>query len=110
VVVDRLSDRVTHWFTLNEPACFIGHGHRIGIHAPGLQLPDGQVMRAWHHALLAHGRAVRVIRTRSKQANPMIGSAPCFNTYYPQTNRPEDIEAARRLMFERAGATCSTPR
>lgn len=103
VVVDRLSDRVTHWFTLNEPACFIGHGHRLGIHAPGLQLPDGQVMRAWHHALLAHGRAVRVIRTRSKLPKPMIGSAPCFNTYYPQTTRPEDIEAARRLMFESRG-------
>jgi beta-glucosidase len=41
VIVDRLSDRVTRWFTLNEPACFIGHGHRMGLHAPGLQLPDG---------------------------------------------------------------------
>ncbi len=103
VVVDRLSDRVTHWFTLNEPACFIGHGHRLGFHAPGLQLPDGQVMRAWHHALLAHGRSVRVIRSHSKLPKPMIGSAPCFNTYYPQTDRPEDVEAARRLMFEARG-------
>lgn len=35
-VVARLSDRVHHWFTLNEPACFIGLGHRTGIQAPGL--------------------------------------------------------------------------
>ncbi|HEY9247870.1 MAG TPA: family 1 glycosylhydrolase, partial [Rariglobus sp.] len=26
LVVDRLSDRVSHWFTLNEPQCFIGLG------------------------------------------------------------------------------------
>ena len=103
VVVDRLSDRVSHWFTLNEPACFIHLGHRAGTHAPGLQLPDAQVTRAWHHAMLAHGRAVRVIRSRSRLPQPMIGSAPCFNTYIPATGRPEDIEAARRMMFEARG-------
>lgn len=26
VVVDRLSDRVSHWITLNEPQCFVGMG------------------------------------------------------------------------------------
>ena len=103
VVVDRLSDRVSHWFTLNEPACFIHLGHRIGTHAPGLQLPDAQVFRAWHHAHLAHGRAVRVIRERSRRPGPVIGSAPCFNTYIPDTTRPEDVEAARRMMFEARG-------
>lgn len=103
VVVDRLSDRVSHWFTLNEPACFIHLGHRAGTHAPGLQLPDAQVTRAWHHAHLAHGRAVRVIRSRSRLPKPMIGSAPCFNTYIPASDRPEDIEAARRMMFEAKG-------
>lgn len=103
VVVDRLSDRVTHWFTLNEPACFIGHGHRLGMHAPGVQLPDAQVMRAWHHALLAHGRAVRVIRSRSRRPKPLVGSAPCFNTYIPASAKPADIEAARRMTFEARG-------
>ena len=27
VVVDRLSDRVGHWITLNEPQCFLHLGH-----------------------------------------------------------------------------------
>lgn len=103
VVVDRLSDRVRHWLTLNEPACFIGHGHRMGVHAPGIQLPDALVMRAWHHALLAHGRAVRVIRGCSRSPAPMVGSAPCFHTYIPASGRPEDVEAARRMMFEARG-------
>ena len=103
VIVDKLSDRVTHWFTLNEPACFIGHGHRAGYHAPGLQLPDSQVLLAWHHALLAHGRAVQVIRSRSRSPNPRVGCAPCFNTYMPATEEAADVEAARRMTFESRG-------
>ena len=35
VIVDRLSDRVQHWITLNEPQCFIGLGMVTGVHAPG---------------------------------------------------------------------------
>ncbi len=100
VIVDRLSDRVSNWFTLNEPACFIGLGHQDGIHAPGLKLSHGEVNRAWHHALLAHGRAVRVIREASKSPSPNVGFAPCFRTCIPASNDPADIEAARRSMFE----------
>jgi len=28
VVVDKLSDRVTNWMTINEPQVFINHGHQ----------------------------------------------------------------------------------
>ena len=34
VVVDALSDSVSVWMTLNEPACFIGAGYLYGFHAP----------------------------------------------------------------------------
>ena len=27
VIIERLSDRVTHWMTINEPQCFINLGH-----------------------------------------------------------------------------------
>jgi beta-glucosidase len=100
VIVERLSDRVTHWFTLNEPACFIGLGHQTGVHAPGLRLTNGEVNRAWHHALLAHGRGVRVIRSASKSPAPRVGFAPVFRTCIPATESPADIEAARRMMFD----------
>ena len=58
VVVDRLSDRVGHWMTLNEPQIFIGMGHITGEHAPGLRLSRGESLQASHHALLAHGKGV----------------------------------------------------
>ena len=100
MVVDRLSDRVHHWFTLNEPACFIGLGHQIGVHAPGVQLSPAEVNRAWHHSLLAHGRGVRVIRQASKSPGCQVGFAPVFRTCIPATESAADIEAARRMMFD----------
>src|SRR5882757_3315190 len=38
VVAARLSDRVTKWITLNEPAEHTLLGHALGAHAPGRQL------------------------------------------------------------------------
>lgn len=98
-VVDRYSDRVTHWFTLNEPAIFLGLGYNEGTHAPGLKLARKDVLLATHHALLAHGRATQVIRAHAKKT-PMVGFAPVGNLNTPLTNAPEDIEAARRATFQ----------
>ncbi|MFH1499823.1 MAG: GH1 family beta-glucosidase [Verrucomicrobiota bacterium] len=93
-VVDRLSDRVRHWVTLNEPQCFIGLGHETGEQAPGLRLDLPELLLAGHHALLAHGRAVEVIRERAKTP-PVVGWSPAGTIYYPSTESPEDIAAAR---------------
>jgi beta-glucosidase len=98
VVVDRLSDRVVNWMTLNEPQCFIGMGHESGIHAPGIQLSTEQVLRAGHHALMAHGAAVQTIREHAKKT-PAIGYAPVGSVSIPATDSPEDVEAARQAMF-----------
>ncbi|RKF13251.1 beta-glucosidase [Alginatibacterium sediminis] len=95
VIVEKLSDRVKHWFTLNEQACFIGLGHQSGNHAPGIKLPTREVNQAWHNALMAHGKAVQVIRQYSKQ-EAMVGAAPCFRTSIPASHNPLDIEAARK--------------
>ncbi len=97
-VVDALSDRVTHWMTLNEPQCFIGLGMQSGIHAPGDQLGWREVLRAGHHALMAHGRAVQVIRARSSQP-AQVGYAPVGVVCMPATDAPADVEAARKAMF-----------
>lgn len=98
VVVDRLSDRVQHWMTLNEPQCFIGLGHRDGIHAPGLKLDWPDVLRAGHHALLAHGNAVQAIRARTQRPCE-VGYAPVGAVKVPASDDPADIEAARTAMF-----------
>ncbi len=67
LVVDRLSDRVTHWCTLNEPQVYIQLGHVEGSHAPGLQMGMREALLAGHHTLLAHGKAVQAIRASSKK-------------------------------------------
>jgi len=98
-VIDRYSDRVSHWFTLNEPAIFLGLGYNEGTHAPGLKLSRNEVLLATHHALLAHGKAVQVIREHSKLKS-IVGFAPVGNLHTPASNASADIEAARRATFE----------
>ncbi len=98
VVVERLSDRVTHWMTLNEPQCFVGLGHRDGVHAPGDRLAFREILRMAHHALLAHGQAVQIIRSHSK-AEARVGYAPVGAVRMPASEDPQDIEAARAAMF-----------
>ncbi|MGH8045657.1 MAG: glycoside hydrolase family 1 protein, partial [Chthoniobacterales bacterium] len=95
LLVERFSDRVTHWMTLNEPQVFIGHGHCHGIHAPGLKLETPQLLRAAHHTLLAHGLAVQAIRSGAK-ATPSVGWAPVGVPHFPEDeSSAADIEAAR---------------
>ena len=102
VVVDRLGDRVAHWMPLNEPQCFLGLGHLTGKHAPGLKLSRKDFLLATHHALLAHGRGVQVIRARARR-QPTIGCAPVGVTRYPASDDPADVEAARSAMFAADG-------
>ncbi len=98
VVVDKLSDRVTNWITLNEPQCFVGLGHQTGVHAPGDQLPLEQVLLISHRVLVAHGLAVQVIRERAKKT-PHVGWAPTGDIPLPATEAAEDIAAARETYW-----------
>ncbi len=98
VIVDRLSDRVQHWITINEPQIFLELGYGTGKHAPGATLPFADRLRASHHALLAHGAANRVIRERAKKL-PSVGWAPVGIASVPDTETPENIEAVRNEMF-----------
>lgn len=98
-VVDLLSDRVTRWMTINEPQIFVGLGYATGVHAPGHKLPFAEQLLIGHRALLAHGRAVRVIRGRAKSA-PSIGWAPVGRAGIPMTDSAPDIDAARRRSME----------
>lgn len=61
-VVKAFRDRVKNWITLNEIPCFIGLSYEKGEHAPGAKEPKKIVNQAYHHALLAHGYAVRAVR------------------------------------------------
>ncbi len=104
VVVDRLSDRVRHWITLNEPQCYIDLGYSCGKHAPGLQMGMREVLTAAHHSLMAHGTAVQTLRAHAKKPS-QVGWAPCGIIYYPATTNSEDIEAARQATLGMNGTS-----
>jgi beta-glucosidase len=93
VVHDALGDRVRHWSTLNEPMCSALLGHQSGQHAPG-ERNAVSAARAVHHLLLGHGLATQVLR---QQGADHIGVTLNFTPMTPATDRPEDVDAARRL-------------
>jgi beta-glucosidase len=97
VIVDRLSDRVSKWMTINEPQCYIGSGHWQGWCMPGLKLCLREMLLANHHTMMAHGAAVQVIRTRAKKA-PLVGWAPVGTACAPESDSPADREAAMQAM------------
>jgi len=105
VVVAKLSDRVRHWITLNEPQVFISLGYQDGRHAPGDKLPFKRVLLIGHHALLAHGLAVQTIRQHSTLP-PQIGYAPFAALSYPASNRAADVQAARQDLFSVTARHC----
>lgn len=98
LVAERFSDRVKYFFTFNEPQCFIGLGFLTGEHAPGLMAPLCDTFEMSHNVLKAHGYAVQMLRQYGKQPL-IIGYAPTGSMYYPETKKPEDIKAARQMLF-----------
>jgi beta-glucosidase len=98
LIAKRLGDRVTNWITLNEPQCFLQLGHRDGVQAPGLKLAWMDVLRATHHTLLAHGRAVQTLREHCAK-KPTIGWAPCGEVTYPVNDERCNVEAARARTY-----------
>lgn len=101
---NALGDRVKWWMTLNEPSVFVVAGYRDGNHAPGLRLSVAEGLRCVHHALLAHGEGTRALRAACPQP-VRIGMAPAGYAKIPDTETPENIEAARRSLFTVAGQT-----
>lgn len=102
-VVGKLGDRVTKWMTFNEPQCFVGLGLLNGHHAPGYKLPIEDVAKAVHHSLVAHGKAVDVLRAAGG-SKYTIGYVPTTQAMIPAVETPENIELARKAMFNHTSA------
>jgi len=98
-VAERLSDRVNHFFTINEFGAFVELGYRVGIHAPGLKLPPGRFNQTRHHAVLGHGLAVQAIRAKGK-AGTKVGLAENMTICVPVLETAEHIDAAGRAARE----------
>ena len=99
----HFSDRVSHWFTLNEPQCFIGLGYYTGTKAPGLKLSTKECLLALHHSLLAHGYSVRALRDKAKQ-KIKIGPVNTGSVAYPAHNDLKSEAAAYRATFNVFGS------
>jgi beta-glucosidase len=99
VIVDKFSDRVKNWIPMNEPYCFVYLGHKLGYHAPGDKLSRKDISTIAHNVLLAHGKSVKTIRSRTKQGCS-IGTAFCTSPSVPAADSEEDIEAARKYYLE----------
>jgi len=94
LVVSELGDVVKHWITLNEPWCSAFLGYASGEHAPGRQVGT-QAARAAHHLLLAHGRAVPVIRAAASDVQ--VGVTLNLYSVRAASDGAADVDAARRI-------------
>jgi beta-glucosidase len=91
-VAGRLGDRVRRWITLNEPWVSAWVGYGWGHHAPG-RVSERDALAASHHLLLAHGRAVEVLRRKSPRAQ--VGVTLNLSHVYPASQELADVAAAR---------------
>ena len=98
-IVKAFGDRVRHWITLNEILCFTRLGYGTGQKAPGLKLPEKEVLNTYHNALLCHGHGVRAVREHGARG-AKVGLTDNCGISIPLTETPEDIEAAR-VEFQR---------
>ncbi len=96
---EKLSDRVKHFFTINEFGAFVELGYRIGVHAPGLKLPPARFNQTRHHCVLGHGLAVQAIRANAKPGT-RVGLAENMTVCVPVIETPEHIEAATKATRE----------
>ncbi|ALG83935.1 GH1 family beta-glucosidase [Gordonia phthalatica] len=94
LVVDRLGDRVKHWYTINEPAMTTLQGYATGELAPGQFLLFDALPTA-HHQLLAHGLAARVLRGAGAEA---VGVANNHTRVLPL--RPGDADHAAVTAYD----------
>jgi beta-glucosidase len=108
-MAEKLSDRVHHFFTLNEIRNFTDTGYRglevkVGggevrlENAPGLKLAPAELNQVRHHAVLAHGLAVQAIHARGK--GTQCGPADVLSCAVPLIETEEHIQAAQNATRE----------
>ncbi|TNJ40531.1 GH1 family beta-glucosidase [Phaeobacter sp. B1627] len=90
VIMGRIGDRMYSVAPINEPWCVGWLSHFLGHHAPGLR-DIRATARAMHHVLLAHGRAIEVMRGLGMSN---LGAVFNFEWAQPVDNSPEARAAA----------------
>lgn len=91
IVAERLGDRVSHWYTINEPAMTTLQGYATGELAPGKQLLF-DALPTVHHQLVAHARAAEVLRAHGAA---QVGLPNNHTRVLPlRADRDDDLAAA----------------
>jgi beta-glucosidase len=109
-MAEKLSDRVRHFFTINEFHTFVDVGYQ-GLEAtvgggtvklelaPGLKLNNAELNQVRHHAVLGHGLSVQAIRARGKSGTK-CGPAENISVDVPLIESPQHIKAAEKATRE----------
>lgn len=102
VVAEQLGDCIENFITFNEPEMMFGNTFVTPNLAPGVRMAEGDVIRMIHNMLLAHGRAVKVLRQTIPGVR--VGATLCSDPAIPDSDDPACVEAARTFYFK-AGET-----
>ncbi|WP_226537063.1 GH1 family beta-glucosidase [Fictibacillus halophilus] len=92
VCYEELDTDVDSWITHNEPWCAGFLGYHQGFHAPGHTNMD-EAVRAVHHMLLSHGKAVEMLKNEFQSKTP-IGITLNLTPIYAKTDSANDQLAA----------------
>lgn len=86
-------DRVTDWFTFNEPMVVVEGGYLHQFHYPNIN--DGKkAMQVAYNIQLASSKAVKVFKEVNTNPDGKIGIILNLTPAYPATQSPEDLHAA----------------
>ncbi|MDI1335118.1 MAG: GH1 family beta-glucosidase [Lacunisphaera sp.] len=106
-IVRAYGDRVKNWITLNEIRCFTSMAYGATGKAPGVIEPPAVVNQTIHHALLAHGHAVRAVREHGGRG-ARCGLTDNCDVFIPVTESAADVAAAQ-ACFVRANLAILDP-
>jgi beta-glucosidase len=90
---------VFHYFTINEPQCFVELGYSNGEMAPWKKLDRESVLKIAQSVLVGNGLACRALRAAS--SSPIeVAMAHTYAPAFPKDpENPSDVEAARQANF-----------
>ncbi|SFP49691.1 glycoside hydrolase family 1 protein [Salibacterium halotolerans] len=98
----RFGDRVSKWFTFNEPIVPVEGGYLYDFHYPNV-VDFKRAAQVAYHTIIAHAKAVQVFRSFSIPKGK-IGIILNLTPSYPRSSNPADLRASRiaDLFFNRS--------
>ncbi|WP_121616416.1 glycoside hydrolase family 1 protein [Virgibacillus halodenitrificans] len=95
-------DRVTKWFTFNEPIVPVEGGYLYDFHYPNV-VDASRAAQVAYHTMIAHAKAVEAFRD-CEIKDGKIGIILNLTPSYPRSQNPADLRASRiaDLFFNRS--------